>query len=690
MKRFLIVCAAIVAGVGTIARAQLTNNPYTVNTTNTTALTPVASSLGQPTYGFGVALLGYPMVTPGSTNAAGQLMFADSLDGVALSDATTLDANTLQFYAANEDNWVGAVIGGSRYAYNIVGYHVLQSASNPNSLTVCKSFAASVQTNAPVTVDSGYGNACAGTMGLGGVSKSGTIVIREDGTVSPCGTSVAAESILTLSAQVPRTTIITNALEPLANGGRTLAIDWDPGNVPQIGQNGLVVKNSFDGFSYVCRPDIFNNSLANYLSASSPNPSNGTNNQCFVSGISTVVGIDNFANWNTRGVLSINETAKMMANFIKTSQDLGAGGDSETGLAVFKYNDAGGPISLVSLQTNVFGQSAAGNFVTGGTSGITTNAQYFFGRVPFVGPAEISINDNGAIAFPVSINVDQANDQTNGTRLAQITGIIYEPPGSSSFLKVCDNTNPNLFSQVPMTCTNKNLICDVALDNYGNVYFEADYSNNTAFACDQFPSNAVYDAVANDPTTPTSWSVRILVRQGDTFTNTVSGDVFKITNLAHKTAPGGSGTSAQTVSSRSFGPNAINRTQLPGHTAANTVPSSAFAVGGILVQATLSNITQNIATDGLLYIAPYTSPCGTLPFEITSVTRSGNDINLTYNAQTGTNIIEVLAGGNYVTSGYTQLATNIVTGCPASANYTDVGGGTGSGNRYYRVRLIQP
>ena len=667
MKKILIVLAVGISCLGTIVQAQNTSNPYTVNTTNSVVLAPIAN-------GFGVAVLGYPMPTPGTN------FFSDNLDGVALSDTTVVDVNTLQFYAADEDNQTVA----GKPAYNIVGYHVLQSASNPNSLTVAKSFAASIQTNAPVGPDSGYGSGCVGTIGLGGISKNGTIAVRVDGTSAPGSPGLAGEGVLTLSSQVPTTTIITNAVEPLANGGKTVAIGTGTGDIPQIGQNGLVVKNTFNGLTYVARSDIFSNSLAGDVSAAPPSPANGTNNQMIVSSVGAVTGVYNFGTWNTRGSMGFNETAHMLAGYVKTAGDNSTGGDSMTGLAVIKYTDAGGPISPTSLQTNVFGSTTTGNFPAGG---ITTNGQYFFSRTAFNGPEQISINDSGAVAFAVSINIDAANDANNGTRAAEITGIILQPAGSSSFLKVCDNTDSTLFWQTPVACTNKNLISDVAVDNLNNVYFEAAYSNNTAFACDLFPSNAVYEAVANDPYNPTSWTVRILLRQGDQFTDPVSGNLFKVIALPYNAGPG-----TRTVSQRSFGPNAINRSLLPGHTVANTTPSSAFAVGGILVQASLTNITQAIRTDGLLYIAPYSSAvCPPLPFVVTAVSRSGNNYNLTYNAQTGTNIVQALAGGNYTSSGFVDLpaSTNIVTGCPVSANFTDVGGVTSS-NGYYRVRLIQP
>jgi len=676
MKRFLIVCAAIVAGVGTIAQAQLTSNPFIVNTTNTTALVPLVSVSGSPTYGFGVALLGYPMK---QTNSS---FFAQQLDGIALSDGSTApEPDSLQFYAASSD---GVKAAGTNNAH-IVGFRVLQSASNPNDMTVYKSWVATVQPDDGSAFDAGLGvgSGCAGSFGVGGVSKDGTIVVRMDGASPPTGASVTmlGEAVVVIPAQVSSTIVFTNALSNIVNnvngslGTNIVAIDSTSGNVPQIGQNDkLAVKNSFNGYSLVARTNI----NAGTLTLVTPVGAVVSSNAEVVVGSTSggVSGFYTFANWNTRGAMGMNDTAKMLATYVKRAADLTTGGDSETGVAVIRYTDAGGTsITPTSIETNTFGSTVAGNFPVGG---ISTNAQYFFVRNPFAGPSQISINDSGAVAFAVSINIDAANDATNGTRAAQVTGIIYRPAGTTDFLKVCDNTDSSLFAQVPVACTNKNLISAPALDNYGNVYFEAAYSNNTAFSCDLFPSNAVYEAVANNPTNPTSWSVRILLRQGDEFTNSVSGDVFRVIDLPYELGP-----ASRTTASRSLGANAVNRTQLPGHTLANTVPSDPFAVGGILVQASLSNLTAGVRSDGLLYVAPFSS-CPTLAFVITSVSRSGANITINYNAQTGTNIIQVAAGGNYTGSGFLNLSTNVVAGCAAPATFTHVGGVTIT-NGYYRI-----
>jgi hypothetical protein len=664
-RRAGLLAVASLLALGVTGQAQLTNNPYAVNVTNTTALAPIA-------FGFGVAVLGYGMPTPGTN------FLANNLDGIAVSDATS-DGNNFQFFVADHDSL--GTPPTTPYSQNLVGHRVLQSISNPTSFTVIRSFVASIQTNGAVGPDSGFGSGAAGTFGLGGVSKDGTIAFRMDGSTAPASPGMAGEGVGVVPAQVNSTIIFTNALE---NCGNILAVDSASGNIPQIGQNQkLIVKSSFGGspgtFTYVARSDIFSNALGCVVSAAPPTPLCGTNTQIIVgaNGSCTLNAVKTFPTWVTRGVVGINDNAKMMAGFCKTAADLATGGDSETGLFVIKYTDAGGPIGITSLQTNIFGKTIAGNFPSGG---INTNAQYFFSRNPFVGPAQISINDSGAVAFAVSINIDAANDATNGTRAAQVTGIIYQPAGSTSFLKVVDNTDPTLFWQTPVSCTNKNFISQATLDNYNNVYFLAAYTNNTSFACDLFPSNAIYEAVANDPVNPTSWSTRILMKQGDEFTNSASGDIFRLFDLPYTQSP-----ATRTQSSRSLGADAINRTTFPGHTV--TGPSDPFAVGGIIVQATLTNLTRGVRTDALLFIGPFNTTPPPPPFVITSITRSGNDIVLNWSGLAGTNIIQAVSAGSY-TNSYSDVGT-VVLGSAGPATFTDVGGAA-TANRWYRIKAMQP
>jgi len=293
------------------------------------------------------------------------------------------------------------------------------------------------------------------------------------------------------------------------------------------------------------------------------------------------------------------------------------------------------------------------------------------------------------VAFAVGIDVDRqdaAGGSTNGTKNSQITGIICKPAGSSTFLHVVDNTDSTLFWQEPINCSTSNTVAKAfisapALDNYNNIYFEGVYTNNTLFACDQFPSNAVYEAVANDRFHPTAWTTRILMKQGDTWINPTTGDTNMLFALPFIQSP-----STRTIGSRSLGANAINRTQLSGYTVDNTTPGSAYAFGGIVVQATITNLTQQFRTDALLYIAPYTV---VPPFQITSITRSGSDITLTWNGLAGNNVVQAVNGGNY-TNNFSDVATVTVSSDGDVATYTDTGAAPPSSvNRYYRIKVTQ-
>jgi T5SS/PEP-CTERM-associated repeat protein len=79
-------------------------------------------------------------------------------------------------------------------------------------------------------------------------------------------------------------------------------------------------------------------------------------------------------------------------------------------------------------------------------------------------------------------------------------------------------------------------------------------------------------------------------------------------------------------------------------------------------------------------------------FRITSLTRSGNDILVTWMMGPGqTNALQATAGGSggsYTTNGFSDIfvvTNNIIPG--TVTNYLDVGGATNVPSRYYRVRL---
>ena len=80
----------------------------------------------------------------------------------------------------------------------------------------------------------------------------------------------------------------------------------------------------------------------------------------------------------------------------------------------------------------------------------------------------------------------------------------------------------------------------------------------------------------------------------------------------------------------------------------------------------------------------------TLPFQITSITRSGNDVIINWNTKGSNgqfNYVQACPGGNYNTNSFFDIATNTIAATTAS--YTDVGGATNRPNRFYRVRSPQ-
>jgi hypothetical protein len=82
-------------------------------------------------------------------------------------------------------------------------------------------------------------------------------------------------------------------------------------------------------------------------------------------------------------------------------------------------------------------------------------------------------------------------------------------------------------------------------------------------------------------------------------------------------------------------------------------------------------------------------------FNITSITRIGNNIVLAWNTTAGnTNVVQATSGsnGNYSTNGFVDISGQMViagtSGAPAVTNYVDTLGATNQPARYYRVRQL--
>ena len=252
--------------------------------------------------------------------------------------------------------------------------------------------------------------------------------------------------------------------------------------------------------------------------------------------------------------------------------------------------------------------------------------------------------------------------------------------GTGTFRKVVDNQDTSLFvpAIIPgptetWTETN-NIVSPPVLDNKGNVFFTCGLTNFLAGGTNAISDVALFQSVPNQYPGPTSWTTRILIREGDTFVEPTSGQTNRVESIPLV----GSG---QANVPRSLGGNSINRTPPSGVT---------VDLGGVILTATITNLTAGTRFDGVLYIAPLppVAPCPT--FLITSIKRSANnDVTLVWNGAIGSDVVQYstgAAGGSFNdTHTWVDLTTITVSAC-GPQTYTDVSGATNIPSRYYRIK----
>jgi hypothetical protein len=648
MKRliflFVVVLSACIAG--STGYAQFTTNyafdvsgNHITKSTNTTALTPIGN-------GWGVALLGYGLPLYNDTNLTQK---AETGGAPSACDATVANGQ-YQFYVVGSDFRPG---GGSLYRQSdYYAMKVTAPLSNPRNLTIVRTWLARIETN-------NVGSPQAGSFAACGITTNGTAVLRCDASSSPNG-GASYQALFVFNAETNATVVITQVIDNVSLTSSLLVTQDGPGTL-QYGSLGMH-KGLFVGAS-------FTNAYGQFAARLDISGTPGS--LWYPHGQSLQLS-------SNRGNLGINDTARVIAYWAKTDAEIafGSGTDINQHLMVIKYGgDSGGAISGITSNLYEFGSLTTG----GAYESLNTNAIDFFSAIQFNGPGHFSINDHGEITFPVSIDCTNFNASVNGTRSATITGILWKEADTGTFRKVVDNQDTTLFAPaiVPgpgdfWTETN-NLVSPPALDNFGNVFFECGMTNFLIGGTNAVSDVALYQSIPNQYPNPTSWTTRALLREGWYFVEPTSGQTIKIVNIPKSS---GAGTSSSIVP-RAFGASAINRVPVPGTT--NTL-------GGVVICAGLSNLVTGERADGIIYVAPLPDSL----FKITQISRSGNNVTVAWNGVPGSNIVQRADGGNFATNNFSDLASVVLTGSGIIAtNYTDVGGATGSANRYYRIKLLQ-
>jgi PKD repeat protein len=99
---------------------------------------------------------------------------------------------------------------------------------------------------------------------------------------------------------------------------------------------------------------------------------------------------------------------------------------------------------------------------------------------------------------------------------------------------------------------------------------------------------------------------------------------------------------------------------------------------------------QNVTQPSKFYRIVISQPAALAPFVITSITRSGTNVNLVWNGQFGSNIVQVSSSpstGGY-TNNFVNLAVVVMPGF-GPTNYTEIGGAANHPSRFYRINLPQ-
>ncbi|MFQ3549253.1 MAG: hypothetical protein SNJ70_05845 [Armatimonadota bacterium] len=313
-------------------------------------------------------------------------------------------------------------------SYNL-GYNPATLASN-GVLNVWRNHIARALTGNSITA-----------LAVGGAANNGSLAVRADGGSGTLSGYFKVDGTSNVSSPV--------LIQSFMDYGTTakFLVKSDSTNntyiIPTIGKsnsNPLLVGNNFGNWQVTAR-DTF-----------SPDP-NTTAFQPHARQLSA---------YETRGQMAVNDTAGIIA--VASKDSLG----NTARMIVYKYTDNGTSVSIDPGFPKIF------DYVNIMPGYKIHNANHF-SQSPFRGPMNISINDNGDIAWPVAIVPDT---YTGDPRYADRRGILMLPAGSSSVSNikiVVDTATAGAPIFYDPSENFNHAIGGVAIDNDRNVFFH--YSN---------------------------------------------------------------------------------------------------------------------------------------------------------------------------------------------------------------------
>ena len=556
MKRIKKVFAEL--SVTIVAIASLSQASQAVPVSYTRSLVPIGN-------GYGIANIT-------DTEAATDSSYTTQYVGGGGVCSAFQSGSNYKVYGALFD--FGTVLGANSSAEDIIGFNFTYDPTAPDTLNISRNLTAIVNP---------YGNNNIRDLGYGGVSHDGTLAFRMDGYSG----GIAGNAVGTLNLDAPTTTVLNDYTDSTyfkLLGGGTIASDTF--DVPTIGENqNMVVAASFGKFVAGFRDDIQTPSSVVRL----------TPHGEYLDEIGT----------DGRGSASINDNCQVIAACTLEGTSSDEAGSLRKGeyykLRVIKYSDLNGVFKILSNNVYPFNNIGDGN---------TYVYANFFGRSAYSGPQQISINDNGDIAFPVTINPDVNFGWDTGTdnavRYASRRGILFMSHNNPGVFK-CVVDNMTVGPSVYFEKRTLELYPDfggrfmpafggVALDNDCNVYFSAvnwiaHWPSNSTSSSDVKSTNAIYKATANNTDNPTYWNCDPIIWRGMCWRD--ENDICEISILPI----GKSGQEWINVPG-TFCCQDINRTKLPGKT------DPKYSIGGLFISAGVGIDGKTGSTMRGMYLAP--------------------------------------------------------------------------------------